>query len=242
MELKLFQKGFNFSQDGPGNRLVYHLKGCNMHCPWCSNPEGMNCDLKGGFSATIEDVVNEAIISKPMFFENGGVTFTGGECTLQFEALKSALMQLKSNGINTAIETNGTHKNLCDIVDYIDFLIIDFKIPNNEKHKEFTGISNDTVKQNIKFALESGKNLLVRIPLINGINTDENSINEFLEFFSTLKKENLSIEILKYHEYGKDKWEKLGITYTMQNAFVEEKSRVDFENKIKEIGHTVVRT
>ncbi len=41
MELWYFQKGFNFSQDGPGNRLVYHLCGCNLRCPWCSNPEGM---------------------------------------------------------------------------------------------------------------------------------------------------------------------------------------------------------
>ncbi|MEK6794471.1 MAG: radical SAM protein [Spirochaetota bacterium] len=39
--LSLFQKGWNFGEDGPGNRLIYHLEGCNLHCPWCSNPEGM---------------------------------------------------------------------------------------------------------------------------------------------------------------------------------------------------------
>lgn len=44
MKIKIFQKGFNYSQDGTGNRLVYHLQGCNMHCPWCANPEGMDKD------------------------------------------------------------------------------------------------------------------------------------------------------------------------------------------------------
>ena len=45
MKLKIFQKGFNYSQDGQGNRLIFHLQGCNMKCPWCSNPEGMS--MKG---------------------------------------------------------------------------------------------------------------------------------------------------------------------------------------------------
>lgn len=41
--MKIFQKGFNYSQDGDGNRLVYHMQGCNLKCPWCANPEGMQC-------------------------------------------------------------------------------------------------------------------------------------------------------------------------------------------------------
>ncbi len=60
MLVNIFQKGFNFSQDGPGNRLVYHLQGCNMHCPWCSNPEGIS--EKGSIMVT--EGINDEICPK----------------------------------------------------------------------------------------------------------------------------------------------------------------------------------
>lgn len=72
MDLKMFQKGFNYSHDRPGNRLVYHLKGCNMRCPWCSNPDGMN-NSGNCLSVAVCDIIEEAVSAKPMFFENGGV-------------------------------------------------------------------------------------------------------------------------------------------------------------------------
>ena len=242
MELKLFQKGFNYSQDGPGNRLVYHLKGCNMHCPWCSNPEGMKNNLDGIFTATVEQITQEALSSKPMFFENGGITFTGGECTLQYDLLKNILKKLKNNGINTAIETNGSHEKLAELYPFIDYLIIDFKHPDDEIHKRITGVSNKLTKQNIVLACKAEKEMLIRIPLINGFNSDTTSFEGFIEFFSTLENKNLAFEVLKYHEYGKEKWEKLGLNYTMKNAFVNESLRIDLENKIKNTGHKVVRT
>ena len=81
--MRIFQKGFNFSQDGPGNRLVYHLQGCNLRCPWCSNPEGLS--FQGGEAYTVDALVDEVLRSRLMFFEGGGVTLTGGEMSLQLE-------------------------------------------------------------------------------------------------------------------------------------------------------------
>ena len=167
MKLRYFQKGFNYSQDGPGNRLVYHLQGCNMHCPWCSNPEGMdifqNCEEKD-----TEEILAEIISCKPMFFDNGGVTFTGGEAMLQSDAVFYLMQKAKENKISNAIETNAT-LNLENLIPVCDYFMIDFKHPDSEKLKEITGVSNENICQNI-LNLSKLKTLHLRIPLIHGFN------------------------------------------------------------------------
>lgn len=241
MRLKYFQKGFNYAQDGPGNRLVYHLQGCNLRCPWCSNPEGLSGDV-GGISASVDELVAEAVRSKPMFFENGGVTFTGGEATLQFDALKAALIGLKAAEIPTAIETNGTAPRLPELFELVDHLIIDLKHPDSGRHRELTGLGNEQIKQNITLAAATGRPLLVRMPLIGGVNTDPETREQTVRFFETVAGENVSFELLKYHEYGKDKWKKCGLTYTVTDAFVPEALRQELEQAMKQRGLRVVRT
>ena len=63
MTLKIFQRGFNYSQDGQGNRLVYHLQGCNLLCPWCANPEGMDGNGPDTFVMSAEDLYAEVFRS-----------------------------------------------------------------------------------------------------------------------------------------------------------------------------------
>lgn len=242
MELKIFGKGFNFSQDGPGNRLVYHLKGCNMRCPWCSNPEGMLPEKGDFYTLSSEEIVNEAMLSIPMFFEGGGVTFTGGEATLQPEGLLHTVKLLREKGISVAIETNGTMKNLPELFEHLNHLIIDLKHPDDEIHKQITGVSNQITKQNILKAAKYGIDTLIRIPLIGGFNASAEARNGFVEFLKQVSCSNVRVEVLKYHEYGKDKWEKCGFEYTMKDAFVTEQIRLDFENELKNAGLTVVRT
>ena len=241
MELKIFQKGFNYSQDGQGNRLVYHLQGCNMHCPWCANPEGMSFDGDCK-NISVSEIVSEVFRSRAMFFDNGGVTFTGGEATAQLEPLSEALRLIKEGGVDTAIETNGTNPDLPEIFPYLDHLIIDFKHPDTVRHRELTGVGNEVVKKNIASAIKFGADVLVRIPLIGGFNNGEDDIKGFLSFFESINADNLRVEILKYHEYGKDKWKKLGLKYEFKNGFVSEEERISFEARLNNIGIKTVRT
>ncbi len=221
--LYIFQKGFNYSQDGPGNRLVYHLSGCNLKCPWCSNPEGMEI-TKAINSLTVEEMVKEAISCKMMFIDGGGVTLTGGEVTCQKDSVQSLLEQLKENNIHTCIETNASLKNCEKVFESVDFMIADFKSPDPKKLKMFTGAEIETIKENLIFRAKTQKPLLIRIPLINGFNNGKENAVLFADFFEKLKtesgNENLHFEILTYHEYGKEKYEKAGKEYKVQNGFV----------------------
>ena len=221
--MKVFQKGFNFSQDGPGNRLVYHLSGCNMHCLWCSNPEGMKGDKGKEYSP--EEIVKEAVSSRLLFFSGGGVTFTGGEASLQFDELLKTLKLLKEANIHTAIETNGTSQKLCQLLEYIDYLIMDFKHYDTEQLKKYTGVGNEIIKENFEKNCKSGRQQHIRIPLINGVNTD--NPRGFCEYFSQFNTENTVFEFLAYHEYGKDKWEE---EYKISDGFVKKEKLKEFKD------------
>lgn len=211
--MRIFGKGFNFSQDGPGNRLVYHLSGCNMHCPWCSNADGLS--INAGKEYSLQEVLNETIECKPMFFSGGGVTFTGGEATLQHDELLLLLQKLKKDGIHTVIETNGTSKYLSELLEYVDYLIMDFKHYDGEVLKEYTGIGIEQIKKNYEYNCNCGRQQHIRIPLINAVNTNEPY--KFAEYFSRFDTSNTVFEFLPYHEYGKEKWKG---NYKIENGFI----------------------
>lgn len=291
MTLKIFQKGFNYSQDGQGNRLVYHLQGCNMSCKWCANPEGMKMEgvictdkdwltdglcpkgaVKEGAldrrlcngcrnreclspkhrskgirlsfeEKTVDEVYEEIIRSSPMFYDGGGVTFTGGEATMQFEPLKELLMRLEEAGIHTALETNGSHPRLPELFPYISQLIMDCKHWNREKHKKYTGVSIDAVLKNLKAAVREHGQLDVRIPLVGGVNDSEEDMERFAELFETLRGDEVTFEVLKYHEFGKGKWEQCGWVYEMdEKAHVTAEQVRRFRELIKVRGLNVKKS
>lgn len=233
--MRIFSKGFNFSQDGPGNRLVYHLSGCNMRCPWCSNPEGM--DITAGEEYSVEEMLKECVSAKPLFFGGGGVTFTGGEATLQKGELLKLLKLLKNENIHTAIESNGTLKSFSELEEYIDYIIMDFKHYDSDLHLKWTGVKADVVRENFERRCKSGRKQHIRIPLINGVNTD--NPRGFVEYFTKHDTANTVFEFLPYHEYGKDKWK---TPYKIQNGFVDESTLKNFNEIFSENGLILIKT
>lgn len=285
--MKVFQKGFNYSQDGRGNRLVWHLQGCNMRCPWCSNPEGMSpdgtlmtdanwlrasCCPMGAVSEgrldrshcnvckdrpcasrrqrgirlscrdyTVEEMLEESAASKPMFFDGGGVTLTGGEVTMQFDEVKRLLALLGEQGIHRAIETNGSHPRSEELIPLVDQWIMDVKHYDDAAHRRWVGVSNAQTIRTLCAAALAHDDVLIRVPLIPGFNDAEKDADGFASLFRRMAP-NVKYEFLAYHEYGKAKWAQCGLEYAMGTARLPEGRRAYFEARLREAGLCCVRT
>lgn len=234
MRLYVFQKGFNYSQDGPGNRLVYHLSGCSARCPWCSNPEGKQHGT--GTAYSLPELVEEICSARPMFFDGGGVTLTGGEVTEQFASVKALLTALKERNIHTCMETNGLSPRLSELSPLVDHLIMDVKHPCDEVHRKVIGVSNAVVLANLDRL--KNRHLAVRIPLIGGFN--DTCAENFAALF---QGRDITVEVLRYHEYGKDKYASLGLPYPMdQRAYISDETYRTFTETLRTRGIRLVRT
>lgn len=234
--MKILQKGFNYSQDGPGNRLVYHLQGCNFSCKWCSNADSIPLENPNAKDYSVDEVFDEIMRSRMMFFDNGGVTFTGGEVCMQSKELIELLKKLKKSNINTCIESNASLPSIKDVAEYIDYLIVDFKHYNDEIHKKWVGVSNKTVKDNIEYFLLSSRQLHIRIPVIHGVN---DSPDGFVDYFKNFKCQNAVFEFLAYHEFGKDKWQG---NYEISDGFLPPETINSFTEKFENHGLKTVVT
>lgn len=234
--MKVLQKGFNYSQDGPGNRLVYHLQGCNFACKWCSNADSIPLENPNAKDYSVDEILDEIIRSRMMFFDGGGVTFTGGEVCVQSAELIELLKKLKAADIHTAIESNASFSVIKHVAEYIDYLIVDFKHFDDELHREWIGASNKSVKENIVYFLESGRQIHIRIPVIHGVNDEPQG---FADYFKQFNTSNAVFEFLAYHEYGKDKWQG---KYQVENGFVSPSTIKEFTDLFKSYGMKTVVT
>ena len=236
-------KGLIFSikrysiHDGPGIRVTVFMKGCPLNCSWCHNPEGISpfpetvlqtnrvgdrefsSNVEAGKYYTVDDILE--ILDKERVFINqskGGVTFSGGEPMLQAEFLREALMACKGKGYHTAVDTSGYSSidNYSSIIPFTDLFLFDIKHLDEARHIESTGVSNISILDNYRQLLASGKDIMVRIPVIPGFNDDPEYLERLKHFLITTKTSSLKkINLLPYHKIGSSKYKRFNIPYRM---------------------------
>lgn len=155
-----------------------------------------------------------------IFYEEsgGGVTFSGGEPLSQPDFLRTLLEACSAENIHTAVETCGMAKQetLLEITPYVGLFLYDLKIVDNQEHRRFTGVSNTPILENLKALSEHHPHVVIRFPLIPGINDDHEALVQIAQFASSLRNAQ-EIQILAYHKAGIEKYKGLGKTYELLN-------------------------
>ncbi|MFA8301056.1 MAG: 4-hydroxyphenylacetate decarboxylase activase [Hyphomicrobiales bacterium] len=169
-----------------------------------------------GKEYSVDDVINLLLRHQNSWGDDGGVTFSGGESLYQREFLLEVLKKCQQHYIHTAIETTAFCKTeaFLEVMKYVDFSFIDIKHMDSDQHKKKTGVSNELILHNIIKLIESDwdGHLIIRVPLIEGFNDNEENINRVVEFMNNvgLKEVNL----LPFHRMGESKWTGIGKEYS----------------------------
>ena len=165
-----------------------------------------------------------------MMYDGGGVTLTGGEVCVQAEPAAALLAVLREGGINTMIETNLSSVKLPLLLPHLNAVIADYKHYDADILSRVTSGRLGIIEDNIRLILERRIPLSLRIPLIHGFNDSTDTSEKFaaaLTEFAEYGK--FTVELLPYHEYGKDKWRECGLEYKVTDGFVTD----DFVRKME---------
>ncbi len=208
--------------DGPGLRFVIFLQGCNFRCLYCANPDTI--DVKGGEEVSDDEIVRMVTDVRPYFGRRGGVTFSGGEPTLQAKALIPIVERFKKAGIHTCIDTNGGvwNSDVERLYELIDLVLLDVKQIDPSKHIDLTARTNDQTLRTAEWLEEHSRPFWLRYVLVPGISNSSEDIKTLGERLGGYKMID-RVGILPYHRLGVHKYESLGMEYKLSH--IEENSK-----------------
>jgi pyruvate formate lyase activating enzyme len=165
--------------DGPGNRFVLFLQGCNFNCLACHNPQTIPLHTPRARVQTVSEILDQIKKSMPYI---SGVTVSGGEATVQHEFIAELFTAIKESeelsSLTTFIDSNGNAS--AEVWDQLakvtDGVMLDLKALDEQKHLELTGNSNSVVLDSIKHLQKLGKLYEVRLLLIPGVNDSDQQL------------------------------------------------------------------
>ena len=186
--------------DGPGIRFVVFMQGCPLRCKYCHNPDSWK--VGAGEERSVYDLVSEIVRYKNYYGQKGGVTVSGGEPLLQIDFVTELLKEVKSRGINTAVDTSGFTFNLSDsesvkkheiLDEFVDLYLLEIKHIDDKAHKSLTGVHNQNTLIYAKWLSSRGKRIWIRLVLVPGLTDDDESLSKLSEFIKTINVEKIEV-------------------------------------------------
>ena len=210
-------------------RAKTNMKSCTL-CFDCVDGCIYNNRHFVGKQFKIEELVKELEKDKQFYEDSqGGITLSGGEVMTQpMDYIEELIKKLKRKGYNVAIDTCGyaPTENFKRLLKYVDTFLYDVKVMNDEKHKKYMGKYNELILHNLKFISDNNGKINIRIPIIYPVNSDEESIDEIIDYL----KKNIKVEkvnLLPYHNTGSSKYVKLQKEYRGKDFEAPTKERME---------------
>jgi pyruvate formate lyase activating enzyme len=226
--------------DGPGVRITVFMKGCQLRCTWCHNPEGRDPGFSEvttevrredgsveeikeiiGTHISTEELMELVMTEKRLMQESGGgVTFSGGEPMMQPDFLIAALQRCREEGIHTTVDTNGyADREVFErIMPLVDLFLFDLKHTDQEKHLEHTAVGTSKIIDNLSFLLEAGVKVWLRIPIVPGFNKSRKEMTEIINLLKGLPPGIEQIHLIPFRQTAADKYRRLGYQNRMQQV------------------------
>lgn len=202
--------------------------GCTL-CGLCTKECPTTALELCGREWTMDDLMSEVEKERDIMTDSGGgVTLCGGEPLKHPDDTLALLKELGKRGFHRTVDTTlyASKEVVEAVADNCELLLVDLKLMDSEKHRRYTGVPNELILQNIRYLAERGSRFLIRIPLIEGINADEENIEATARFLSSLTSHStlhlppstnrFTVHLLPYHDVGKDKHRRMWSTYNPQ--------------------------
>jgi pyruvate formate lyase activating enzyme len=204
--------------DGPGLRFVAFLTGCPLRCQYCHNPDTWH-KYNGhpvSVSRSMRQIGNYAQVLK---LSKGGVTISGGEPMLQRAFITQIFRRCKQIGLHTCLDTSGrlgdrfTDDELMDI----DLNLLDIKSGDPDIYRRVT---NQPLQPTLDYAHRLAtlkRPMWIRFVLVPGLSDDYDNVAKVADLCAGLESVE-RVEILRFHQMGKDKWRRLGLAYPLESV------------------------
>jgi len=172
-----------------------------------------------GRTMTVAEVLAEVERDTVFYDESqGGVTFSGGEPLMQADFLLALTRACRERGFHTVLDTCGfaPWAVLDRVREYIELFLYDVKLIDDTRHRRFTGVSNARILENLRRLSGHGQRIILRLPLIPGINDDFENVRATGALAAELRISQL--DVLPYHQAGVEKYERVGAAYALTEA------------------------
>jgi len=204
--------------DGPGLRFVAFLSGCLLRCQYCHNPDTWH--KRNGHPVTVSAAMRQiGKYAKVLNITKGGITLSGGEPMVQKPFMAQVFRRCKELGLHTCLDTAGrlgermTDREIADV----DLHLLDIKSGDPEIYKTIT---NQPLQPTLDYARrlsDMGRPMWIRYVLVPGLSDGVDNVQKVADFCAGLKTVQ-RVEVLRFHQLGSDKWDRLGLDYALRET------------------------